>query len=315
MGPILAKRLERFARSFPRHVAAEFGRYQKLHRADKRWNSQQKAANRPYWSLLPVWLVASYVRAEKKPDSKKQILNDILWAQYCLFLFVRIQDDVFDGHVQSPSLIFIADQFLFEAQDVFSGYFARSSIFWKLFRTYVQESTLAVTEVDRLQKSPVVNSESLLTEYARVNAIFKIGSAAVCLEFGRMKDFSLIENSADEMAIGCQILDDLEDVSQDLERKRFNYAANIILRRKPKPEKGDDIPRFIAKAIVLSSAGDELLTEVRRRFSRASAHLSKFELPAVQRVYRAYEKALQRTQISFHQKRARVILNQKNRFF
>ena len=308
----IEKCLRRFVNSLPQPSAGDFLRYRKtLLRKRGSQNIRKRALlSRPYWLLLPVWLTAAYSRNSKQHKRNNLFLNDVLWGQHCLFLFVRIQDDIFDRHVESSSLIFTSDQFLLEAQKIFSKYFHHSSAFWNFYRKFLKDTTLAIPLVDNFQRSSNSHAKKLLTGYAQINAIFKIGSAAVCLYFGRMKDFSYIEKFADEMAIASQILDDLQDINEDLKRKRFNYVTSIIMKGKAKGRMSrDKISELVVKKLMFTSVGDELLVDVRRRFNHASDYLHIMGIAEAKRVFKAYDKALQQMQISFHRKKVQFIFS------
>ena len=53
---------------------------------------------------MPGWIAK-----EKKTNvlNDQKFLEDILWAQYCIFLSVRILDDIYDKQAKDSNLIFV----------------------------------------------------------------------------------------------------------------------------------------------------------------------------------------------------------------
>lgn len=224
-------RLDKCIYSWPDSMARDLRRYLRdlRRRVFARKRTATSEARSPYWIPLPQWLARKYRRDAGSRNITQRFISDVMWGQYCLFLFLRIQDDVFDGQADFPSLIYASDQFLFEAESLFLKYFSGTSPFWDIYHDCLRRSTRGIIQADRLQRTVHTKCENLLGKYAEVSSIFKVGSAAVCVRADRMKDFVHITRFADELAKAGQILDDFEDVVEDLERKRFNYAAIVLL--------------------------------------------------------------------------------------
>jgi hypothetical protein len=223
-----------------------------------------------YWILLPCWLFNKFQPVKDGKRIEAGFLDDVLWGQFCLFLFVRVQDDLFDGQADSFKLLFTADHFLIDSERSLSGHFGRRSPFWRSYWDFLRETVQAIVKVDELQKEPGRMTRASLRQHARVSAIFKMGSAAVCAKFRRMKYLSHATRFADEMAIACQIVDDLMDVEEDLERGRYNYAANTLMRLGPRTRRSPRQPsKAVARSIVLEDGMSRVLTEVRRHLRNA----------------------------------------------
>jgi hypothetical protein len=220
---LVGKRLARYLRVWPPAVAAEVTAYLARPAAD---TVDRDVGEERFWSLLPRWLAADrrFVVARRS----RGWLNDILWAQYCLFLFVRIHDDLFDGQAQSPSLVFVADQLLLESETALARHHDDAA-FWRLFRASVSTTLAAILKVDALQRRPRAMTSRALVLHGNVSAIFKIGAAAICVDARRMREFRQISRCADELAIAEQILDDLFDIEEDVARGRYTFVANALL--------------------------------------------------------------------------------------
>jgi len=246
----------------------------------------------------------------KQDGDSRNFLNDILWGQYCLFLFVRIQDDLFDGQADSPSLLFASDQFLFEAECTFSNHFRCESPFWDIYRRCLQSTTRAIVYVDRLQQTQSSSPQKLLAEYAWVCAIFKVGSVAICAKFNRMKDFTRVAAFADEMAIAGQILDDLEDIEEDLQRKRFNYTTTFLLHY-PKKRKSprNETLRQIAENLLFTNVATKLFLELQRRLELADEALRPLQLMASRKYLRFYRQSLDNMENQLHRQRVKLLFD------
>ncbi|MFQ5798287.1 MAG: hypothetical protein ACE5H0_06285 [Bacteroidota bacterium] len=290
-------------------MAAGFRRYLTNFRRKQvaRRDRNARVHNDPYWISLPSWLLAAYRRERTGEIGGTKFLNDILWAQYCLFLSVRIQDDLFDRQADSLSLIFVSDQFQVEAELAFSHYFGRKSTFWDVYRNCLQSTTRAIIRVETLQRTPRANPETLLGEYAKVSAIFKVGSAALCDRFHRMNDFSHIARFADEMAIAAQILDDLQDISEDLQRKRFNYVASNLLRSRFKKTMRSQHLKQIVRNLLYNHALDNVFTEVQHHLKLAQQAIEPLGITAAKKYVATYRDAVCKMEVDYHQQRVRLL--------
>jgi hypothetical protein len=179
---------------------------------------------RPYWMLLPDWLL-------RRNPEKRESLEDILVAQYYLFLAFRIHDDLLDDGSRHPQALKSIPAALFiEAKNMFSRLFPPSSIFWSRYGESISETTDAIANADILQNSPTTSPERLLDEYARINSVFLVGSWAACVLTGRFEDFECVKSFADDLSRGAQVLDDYYDMKEDLMRGKYNYVANMLMR-------------------------------------------------------------------------------------
>lgn len=172
----------------------------------------------------------------------RRFLNDVLWAQYCLFLHVRILDDLYDQHVQDPSLAYTAQLFKLEADGIFLKYFASARRFWNDYRGYYSKTISAIVRVDRLQQAAGADPKKILSGYMDVCSIFKIGSLAICCYGKRMHLLPDVAAFADALAAIGQAMDDLEDLQQDIGRGRYNFVSTFLLKQqKSATERRGDI--------------------------------------------------------------------------
>ena len=261
----LLRRTRAFVRSTPAATRAAANGYFRSHGSGTR----ASARTEPYWLFLPRWL------ARRFNAPRLRAVDDIVWGQYCLFASVRMRDDVLDRQAANPRLVFAADGFLVEAERAFARH-VRDEDFWRFFRTAVEQTANGILEADALQRRTKISEKPLYAAYARVSAIFKVGSAAICLPANRRAAFARVERFADHLAIAGQLLDDLEDTHEDLADGRCNAAARVLAPGvdPADPAAGDRITH----AVVTGARLKPLLDIVERRIRMARAAIAPLRM-------------------------------------
>jgi hypothetical protein len=247
-------RLERRVLRWPPLARAAVSQY--LSPGRGRRVAQRREAD-PIWLRLPVWLTA---RAARSPGGS--FLSDVCWGQYCLFLFVRIHDDVFDGHHADPALIYVADLLLVESEQAFARHFSTGP-FWPLYRRSLATTLAAILERDAFERRPRGLGADDRWVHARVSSLFKVGAAAVCFRTRRPGDLRSVARYLDHLAIAGQMLDDLRDLQTDLDRGRVNSVAGALARE--------------------GRGLDGVLADMRRHLRSAMAAIAPLRMPAAER--------------------------------
>jgi hypothetical protein len=254
----------------------------------------RRVTDQPYWILMPFWLADRFARIKGRNISTR-CMDDILWAQYCLFLFIRMQDDLFDTHTRCLPLIYASDSFLFEAERIFTKYFPKSSPFWKIYLQCIEETIFAVASADDLESRSVRSSRRLLSHYGRTSTICNIAAAAVCLKSGKRKTFSRIELFSRELMMAGAIVDDLLDMEEDLARGRFNYAIPFFLpKTRMKKSLWKKNVRLIASNFRDGKQLSEVFREIYRHLARAEKAVSPVAVPGTIEYLRSYRRSLER---------------------
>ncbi len=298
------KRLQTFINSWPESMAADFSdHYNRFKRPPKSENSAEaKYFEYPFWILLPCWLSDKY-SFNLKPYSR-HFLKDMLWVQFCLFFFIRNQDDLFDAHTHKTSLIFASNLFLLEAENILARYLMSSSNFWPFFRDSVKVSSQAIVETATMQQTFTTSPGKLLTGYARTALCFNIGIAAICTKCKRMKDFPFLTRFAAEMVIAGQLMDDLEDIEEDFHSGKYNYAANRLLRQFGRRTiKKHDAPELIRRAILVTDGIGYLFRDVRRHLSLAEQAIEQVVIPEASYLIQKYQAGMTKMHNNFHHNR------------
>ncbi len=304
-------RRERFIHTLPPSIARDLLQYLKLsHRARERRRSSRSAHYiHPYWIPLSLWLGQMFrSRTKGRTPIDRRFINDVLWAQFCMMQQITIHDDLFDRHQSNLALIFAANQFQVEAERVMSKHFARESQFWSIYRTSLDMTNRAILEVRSLQRSKNPEPEDILAQHAKVGALLKVGSAAICAKMHWMRQFPQVSRFADEMAKIGQAVDDFADIEEDLERGEINYASACILRsqRKRLPA-GKDALRLIRHALLVDGAISLYLQELRGHLEKARHALQPLKIDAAKDYLARYETHFTAMERRLHRWRMRLI--------
>ena len=298
----LQRRLADYLETLPLPVVNDVKTYLRSGEATK--HSSRRARADRYWTLLPGWLLRNR-RFVGRADVQPRFLRDVLWGQYRLFLVIRIHDDLLDGQARSPALLFVADGLLVESERSFAKHLQRAP-FWDLFRDLLDTTLRAILEVDALQRCPGGIRPETVGKYGDVASIFKVGSAAVCAKCRRMDHFQCVSRFADHLAVANQVVDDVRDVQEDLDRGRFNFAATHFgIRRGASPAEQS---RAIGQAVLLDDGIGSLINLVKEHYDAALIEIQAIDLaPAAAFVKRA-QRELARFARDAHRSRVRYLL-------
>lgn len=196
----------------------------------------------PNWLLLPIILHRCW-GAEETGSIAPSTLDDVLWGQYALFLHVRILDDLLDGHRNDLRLALVGDYFLLESLESLRALPALDcAAFRKFHRDRLRDTLKGALEVRQLESVPGQFTRQHLPLHARVNAIFKMATAAVCHLHSRAGESEWIFRLQDRLAVFGQVWDDFQDLWSDLEEDRFTWVGNTLLEgwgdREPRGGRG-----------------------------------------------------------------------------
>ncbi len=107
-GLVVEYRLQNLLNSWSKQMVLEFKNYYSCASWNEGLSFSSKYCNKqvPFWFKLPTVMFHEYLAISK--DSKNgvlNLLNDSLWAQYCLFMHSRIKDDVIDLDTDKRNLL------------------------------------------------------------------------------------------------------------------------------------------------------------------------------------------------------------------
>mgnify|MGYP006954409217 CR=1 FL=1 len=306
----LEKRILNLARDWPVEMRKDFRNYIRRWPGPRRKSrhSSQPSSFGPYWLLIPRWLSLDINGRKNKKPISNGLLKEILCGQYYLFLAVRIQDDLYDGHIRSNSLIYVADQFIWGAEKIFRKHFDGESSFWHYYYGLLKETTDAIVKVAEIQKAKQADPDLLLDGYAGVAALFKIGLIAVCLKAGCRGRLAPLMKASDNLAIAGQIADDMLDIDDDLKRGQINYAVQVILHhRRSISAHRADLSGMVREGIYYADFINRLLSEIETYLEMAQKSLASIKQPAVEKYFHASFEAIAHALRKFHAERMKVI--------
>lgn len=214
------RRLRRLLRSWPSPIADAVGPV--LERVHPVRRGRRLHLHLPYWSVLP------YCIAERRALAPADI-EDILFAQYCVFFAIRLQDDLVDGHRKPGPVISAPSLFLLAGLKALLGCHPAGSKIGEEACRLVRTSLAAIVRSASLQKKRDVSWRVLRRVYAEQNAALKIGLLAASGGSTHSTLYRRISRCADHLAVAGQLLDDLEDIQEDRAAGRMNAAARFCL--------------------------------------------------------------------------------------
>jgi hypothetical protein len=224
----------------------------------------------PNWFLLPIWLDEAWAGQGAKP-LPAGALADVLWAQYALFLHIRIHDDLLDRQRDDLRLLFVADRFLVESWESLQRFDRLDQSFWNLYRQWLGETVDGILRVRDLEEVRGQFKEEHLDLHAQVGAIFKVGAAAICHLQGRGQEMAWLSRVLDRLAVFSQICDDLQDLLPDVQDGRYTWVANALLGVETgEPSVPAESARLVGAGLMHPERG-WVITEELRRLSRAAA--------------------------------------------
>ena len=225
------ERLTRIAKSFPaasRHLLFDY-LDQRVFPLARKSTASHGRSMQPYWMYLPFWILHTDMEDRNQEQQTRELVPDLVWAQLCLFLVFRLQDDVFDGTAERASLIFPANLFFSEAVRVLGVHFPFAHPFWRLFHRTVRHSSDAMIATRRIEETFDASATAHARGLKAINSVLLLSAFAASLSAGAVPPLGSIRAFGDALGIAGQLLDDLHDVNEDLDQGRINHAARLIL--------------------------------------------------------------------------------------
>jgi hypothetical protein len=223
-------------------------------------------------------------------------VSDLLFAQECVFLAIRLQDDLFDRHMEPGAAVFAPTLLFLGAHDVLGARFSPTDRFWREYRRLISASLEAIVRVESLQRAKSATWQQLRGAYIAQNSALKIGICGVCRIAGIDTVFDAVSHFVDHLAVTGQLIDDLLDMEEDLKAGRTNIASGFMLAPGVKKSKRNSMG--------LALSVDRLsgyLGLLRAEVLAAGGLLQSFRLPSARRlvadhlqVITAWEQAVRR---------------------
>jgi hypothetical protein len=261
-----------------------------------------QACNLPYWLVIPQWLAKLFLGKQR---TNQRFLFDVLCGQFCMFLAVKIHDDVFDGQAQDRSLLFAADHLLLSARQAFAPYFSSKSLFWSFFDSSLRQTVNAIIAVDQSQLHGYGSPSSVAALARQGYAACNIAAYAICLRAKRIRLFQRIARCTGELAFVGQLLDDLEDMMVDFQRGRVNYAAYFLLG--PSIDRRKNFVGRLTRSIILNGSADRFFDMLQGHLQRACEIADTTAVPMLVDYVGNYRIELKSMETQLHRKRVQVL--------
>jgi hypothetical protein len=211
--------LEPVLKTWPATLQEEFRAYQ----VDRR----KSPSGFPLWLALPEAICKG--GNLEPPETRGKTAELILRGQLCLFLGIRILDDLLDGQSLGGRLALLSDLFLVEGERSLELTPRLSHAFHGVYKQAVRDTLMGIVQVDELQRDLHSGEQALLESYAQVDSIFSVGTEAALDVTGRQADIPESKRFYHEVGKASQILDDLYDMAEDLASGRINVPVRLAL--------------------------------------------------------------------------------------
>ena len=259
-----------------------------------------------YWLLIPELLATSFGLTKHKAGI--DLLDDLLWVQYCVYGLFRVQDDLVDGDSADAILVVQANHLLIEAARRAAEHFSSRSSFWEIFWGTIETTSRTIQRLDRLQRTTDRDPEEEIALYADLSACLKIASAAVCVKAGREEDWRhRISPALDSLAAAAQVVDDVRDLRDDIRAGKINYAAWHLAR----PVFGDSVEAteaVIASSLATSDRLPKLLVDAAAALESRSSRLRGRTFAGVRSYLDDYRRGLTDLAVRIDKSRRDVLL-------
>jgi hypothetical protein len=210
--------------------------------------------------LLPWWLERSFTAA---PDEDFQ--RDVIYATINKYYFVRLVDDVMDGHGADPVVLPMLSIWDAQFQFIYSRHFAPDHLFWEYFHQTLRR-TAAVTAQEATITT--LDRTTFLDCAAAKSCGATIAMMAVCCRYDRVDIFPFWLRFWEAFASWNQMRDDLFDWQRDIKGGISSYLLSEGERQK---EPGESLENwFVREGFAWVT---ELLREWTRDMKEAASHL------------------------------------------
>lgn len=265
---------------------------------------QKRSSGDPYWFLLPQWL---YEQFRRNGGVTHRFLTDALWGQFCAFLAVKMEDDLFDGHVEDRSLLYAANHCLLNAREAFVPYFGTGSSFWPFFDSSLRQTLNAIIAMDQSQLHGFESRASVEAIVKQGYAVCNIATYALCHRLKRIRLYETIVRCTNELAIVGQLLDDLEDMETDFRRSRVNYAAFVLSGGSSHPRR--NFSGRLVRGIILDGLADRFFEMLQGHLERAWKIAGTTEIRRLEKYIKNYSIELESLGMQVHKSRVRLLFD------
>lgn len=218
----------------------------------------------PYY--IPFWLRAGFLGVDD------QALDAIATANVFLYHYYTLKDDVLDGKDGATSIDMVAaDALLAEALRRFAAAGVATESFYNDLRQYIVDTLKAEAYLQRRDGPPTLSDGPCIQMMGQKAALAKLSASALASVASDRPRLRLAEVGLDEMAVGVQMLDDLQDWREDAKIGRFTLVLGLAQDRVDKPLRTSDL-----SAVVYTNAVcGEILRAMEGHFEKAAQRFQR----------------------------------------
>ncbi len=185
---------------------------------------------------MPWWLEAS-IRGQVDAEFQADLMTSSAHG----YLFIRMLDDLMDGHEIDSACLPALHLFGLRFQSAYSRYFPGSDPFWDHFQRCLAATAEAESADLNLRE---ISEEDFLRITARKSSAALIPIAAVCSRYDRLDLLPAWEAFLMLFSRWHQMRDDVLDWSEDHESDRSTWILSEAQRRKAS---GESVPIWMGR--------------------------------------------------------------------
>jgi hypothetical protein len=206
---------------------------------------------------LPFWIADCYIQRHRLPEGFLDVARDSAQAALFGYLYIRIQDDLYDFEEGSdPSMLLLGNQLMGECFRIFRR-LSGGPAFWDVFdRLWLDFSQATAWEIAarRDHWKPFSEEEILLA--GKKLSFAKAPVAIVALQAGGEGDLPVLFQMMDRLAASSQLLNNLEGLRKDLRIGGFTYPLSRIMNEEDIAAGGDLVQAAFGRLLKNSSLED-----------------------------------------------------------
>lgn len=222
----------------------------------------------PSWTLewsLPRWV--------GEPFGLDETLTiDLMLANVLGLGYIRLQDDLADGAVESaalPTTVCLSALLYQEWMALYRRLFAASSPFWTYFSLYQSQWIAATLHGNQQPVAAFMADNDDLLRLAARGAPLKICCAGACLLAGHEEEIGPLTSAIDHLLAGMVLVDHAADWMDDLEAGRYNAFVHSISSLAQTPEHRESNRQRVMEEIFLGSAARSYFDLAQRAVQQA----------------------------------------------
>ena len=174
---------------------------------------------------FPTWVS----RAVDHGSGRDARLADMVEATVTGYLYVRVHDDRLDDDLGNPDLaMFLADTFLIRHQSLIARHVGTDPRFWELFQSMADGYTNAMLLENRALRREAHYDAAVFDRVLDRSQPLVLPGAALLSVAGRWELLEPLQRFVRHTVRSGQLVDDLMDCLQDLERSRYTWVVRRL---------------------------------------------------------------------------------------